>query len=349
MPNSLSSPPPGLLPRLQDYEALWHLSKQIGDGGQGEIYETFPKPNNKHYLHEPQLTTDSQQSLFVTKIIQFDEAMRALQRIIKCYLFVHKQKLLNIYGIYHDANRKRILIVLQRLSHELDTQYLIDSSTIANLRFARPGYLYINSECSIRSFIKQIASQLNTIHERHRIHFDLKPSNIMFNAVTNKWCIIDYDLMKRTKCTSDAVPPNEIRIKQYRGTQSWTSPEMSTRSSGANPSVITNKTDIFSFGLIIIYVMECGYQPCLFEDKDIADVHCKELASSVTWRRDKVYYDKVLRNGNGNSFFQGYVDEMYADYVISDGLRDLLKSMLLFDVQKRLNVSQILKHPWLNP
>jgi len=272
----------------------------------------------------------------------------ALQRIVKIYAFVSKHKLLDIFGIYHDSQNERILIVMQRLSHELSPKYFIDSAESINLRFARPGYIYVNSEDSIKSFIEQIAKQLNKIHSKNRVHFDLKPSNLMFNAIKNEWTIIDFDLMKKTKKQKNENKVRQIEVGHYRGTQSWTSPEMSTRSNAQKPSIITSKSDIFSFGLLILYVIDCGYQPYLLQPEDIQSVHCKELTDSPKWRRDKVYFDKVLRNGNGEKFLQNYLFELKANYLISSGLYNLLKNMLAFDVEKRFNCAQILNHWWLN-
>eukprot|EP01083_Nonionella_stella_P273812 929110_1 len=253
-----STPPPGLLPRYHDFESLWQLSTQVGDGGQGEIFSTYPKPNNKHY--SPIYNNNSQ---FITKIINYISHSATLQRVLKCYLFVEKHKLLNIYGIYNDIKTNRLLIVMQRLSHELNVKYLIDNQTPnqINLRFSRPGYIYINNESSIKLFINQIAKQLDIIHNNNCIHFDLKPENIMYNQLENKWTIIDYDLMKYVSFSNNNN--NGIYINHYRGTQSWTSPEMSTRASITKPSFINYKTDIFSFGLIILYIIDIGFQPYL--------------------------------------------------------------------------------------
>lgn len=123
---------------------------------------------------------------------------------------------------------------------------------------------------------------------------------------------------------------------------------MSTRANSSNPSKITKKSDVFAFGLLILYVIDGGFQPYLLEDEDTKHVHCKELISSSKWRRDKVYFDKLLRNGNGDKYLQNYLFGMKEDGLIPFGLYALLKNMLLFDVSKRFNCAQILNHPWFH-
>ena len=226
---AVSSPPPGLLPRSQDFDSLWYLSSQIGDGGQGQIYTTYPTKNNtKHYDRYQNIGKDSK---YVTKIIQISPQSGARERIVNIYSFLQKSKLLNIYAIYHDQQQKRVLIVMEKLSHVLDEKYLHEhqSHYPFNVRFARPGYIYINIENSLKLFVKQIANQLHIIHFNQRIHFDLKPENVMFNANENKWCIIDYDLMKQIPSDNISklnTTTNTMQLDHYRGTQSWTSPEM---------------------------------------------------------------------------------------------------------------------------
>lgn len=217
-----TSPPPGLLPRFQDFEALWVLASQIGDGGQGEIFETYPTVNNAAYYHR---RDEGNKYRFVTKRIDIGDKKGTLQRIVSTYSFVQKKHLLNIYGIFHDLRDKQVLIVMQRLSHELDAKYFIESPPGINPRFAKPGYIYLNSPHSVKLFVLQIAKQLNAIHAKNRIHFDLKPQNIMFNAAENTWSIIDYDLMKKAKRRNrEGREQRYCEIGHYRGTQSWTSP-----------------------------------------------------------------------------------------------------------------------------
>ena len=62
----------------------------------------------------------------------------------------------------------------------------------------------------------------------------------------------------------------------------------------------------------------------------------------------KVYYDKVMRSGDGDRYLHDYVTDLYLKWRITDGLCDLLQNMLLFDVRKRFNCQQILQHSWLN-
>ena len=59
---------------------------------------------------------------------------------------------------------------------------------------------------------------------------------------------------------------------------------MSVDPKAYRPNIITAKTDIFSFGLIILYVLLKGYQPYLLDDDDIKQYHTV-LVERASWRR----------------------------------------------------------------
>ena len=333
---------------LRDFDASWTLSAEIGHGAQGKIYETLRRTTTttkvlcesgsfSNLRHREARPTQR----FATKII-FVSADRA-ERLAGCYRFAAQSKLLKIYGIYHDAEQRQLRVVMERFAHELSAQCL------SVTRWCRPGMIQLDcpGEGSLRMFAEQITKQLARIHGAKRIHFDVKPQNIMFSAATTRWQLIDYDLMECV-CSDVGGQSDCISVDHYRGTPSWTSPEMSTRGSRERPSRITPKTDIFSLGLVVLFVVEGGDQPFLLRTEDFERVHCKELTRSAKWRRDRVYFDKVLRGGNGNAFLQRHLWALCRRHLISEPLRLLLSGMLQFDVEARFDAEEVLSHCWFS-
>jgi len=248
--------------------------------------------------------------------------------------------MLHIDGVYKYDDDK-LCIVMERLEHKLARE-CVRTTDLCPARFSKPGHIYLNSRAqhSLKLFVTQIARQLSTIHRHHYIHFDIKPENLMFNAVRDRWCIIDFDLMLDT--TKNA---SHVAVDHYRGTQSWTSPEMSTRASVDKPCMVDCKTDIFSFALVIVWIVNGGIQPYLLQARDVENVHCKALIEKASWRRDKVYFDKLLKGGY--AFLVRYLDQLSMRHVITPDLAHLLKHMLHFDAKQRYDIKQVLNHAWL--
>ena len=230
------------LEHIHEYWSTWLCGEKIDGGGQGQICKTYPI-----YCNALSLDHFS----FVTKIIklQNDDMMND---IVNHYRFVRKQGLMNVYGVYHDVYNNNIMIVMEYLQYTLDTRWMI------------------NNDHYLKKFVWQIALQLDIIHKNNGIHLDLKPSNLMKKDNDN-WIIIDFDYM--AICNERAhfdknknVVYDAVKLYNYRGTPGWASPEMTMLldpdyKKNKNKPVITHKSDIFSFGLIILCIITNGYQP----------------------------------------------------------------------------------------
>ena len=84
------------------------------------------------------------------------------------------------------------------------------------------------SETSIKPVVLQILTIIDSIHSKKIIHMDIKPENIIYDNLTDKITIIDFE----GKSTEDYRSPEQILKKP-----------------------ISTKTDIWSIGVSIYYII----------------------------------------------------------------------------------------------
>lgn len=100
-------------------------------------------------------------------------------------------------------------------------------------------------------------------------------------------------------------------LKTYCGSLYFAAPELLSAKPYTGPEV-----DIWSFG-VVLFVLVCGRVP--FDDKSVSNLH------------EKIKKGQVI----------------YPDHLSNDCV-DLMKHMLVVDPIKRLSISQIILHPWMN-
>ncbi|AFY83492.1 AAA family ATPase [Oscillatoria acuminata] len=110
----------------------------------------------------------------------------------------------------------------------------------------------------------QLAQTLGEIHQRHIIHKDIKPSNIIIHPQSLKVQLIDFAIASQlSRETAAAVHPNSLE-----GTLAYMSPEQTGRMNRA----IDYRTDFYSLG-VTFYEMLTGELPYQTEEA-IELVHC---------------------------------------------------------------------------
>lgn len=100
-------------------------------------------------------------------------------------------------------------------------------------------------EADARDITRQLTMALEFIHERHIVHMDIKPQNILL-SVDGKCRLADFGLSRK-------IPPGEI-VQEISGTPEYTAPEI------LDYSPITTAADIWSLGCVV-YVMLTGLSP----------------------------------------------------------------------------------------
>ncbi|KAK8794833.1 hypothetical protein WA158_001814 [Blastocystis sp. Blastoise] len=150
---------------------------------------------------------------------------------------------------------------------------------------------------------KQVASAVAFIHENHVYHRDIKPENIFMDE-NNKPVLGDFGL---SRVIEEKVAPNDFTLC---GTLPFAAPEMFIKN-----SLITNKCDIFSLGLVGYYIMtKCDLAKKLFGDE----------ATCRTYKRNPSYEVEV------NSF-------------LNPILYNLFQKCLSFNPEERPSAADIVK------
>ncbi|MBF0395645.1 MAG: response regulator [Desulfobacterales bacterium] len=127
--------------------------------------------------------------------------------------------------------------------------------------------LFLNSPMDLLQFLNiaiVIVDILAKIHQKHIIHKDINPANIVFNPKTGQLKIIDFGISTElSKETPELFNPNVIE-----GTLSYISPEQTGRINRP----IDYRTDFYSLG-VMFYELLTGEIPFKTDDK-MEMIHC---------------------------------------------------------------------------
>lgn len=173
-----------------------------------------------------------------------------------------------------------------------------------------------------RSIINQLITGLSYLHERGIVHRDLKPENILLSITKGP--------------QQEPWGPNEANVEvkiadfglaKFLGEVQFTNTLCGTPAYVA-PEVLANQLerkynkacDMWSVG-VLMYVCLCGFPP--FSD-DLGPPSMREQ----------------ILNGK-YAFYSPYWDD------IGDIVLDLISRLLVVDPVQRLNVSEMMSHPWL--
>ncbi|OBT93078.1 hypothetical protein VE01_09015 [Pseudogymnoascus verrucosus] len=206
-----------------------------------------------------------------------------------------------------------------------------------------------------KGMLKSALAGLAALHEKNIAHNDIKPNNIL----------LDYektgDTFSVTKVQiSDLEDALILPLGKYLrdglcGNQLWRSPESwARRAAQGTPS------DIFSFGIVCIFVM---LNNMFFRVSD------SELAASNSWRyilrrhisffgEEDGFQGLLQWIGEENPFFERLITlagtfnaaeprKPFATWHFVDaGFRDLVGKMTVLDPAGRITAAQALEHPW---
>lgn len=117
----------------------------------------------------------------------------------------------------------------------------------------------------------QIVSAVADIHERHVVHKDLKPENVLVHPATGEVKITDFGIAAMLPCQS----PESGRIGRIEGSLPYMAPEQTGRMNRA----VDQRSDLYALG-ITFYQMLTGKLP--FQAADPLEwVHCHIARSPV--------------------------------------------------------------------
>jgi serine/threonine-protein kinase len=231
--------------RIAHYEVL----AVIGRGGMGEVYRA----------RDSKLKRDVALKTLSAEFAADAERVARLEREATVIAALNHPHIAAIYGIEDHDTRK--VLVLE----------LVDGQTLAD-RMHR-GPLRIEPALQIAL---QIASAIESAHDRGVVHRDLKPDNIAFTS-DGHVKVLDFGLAKnvtpagRDQATAMAAH-TELGITS--GTAPYMSPEQ------ARGEDTDRQTDIWAFG-VTLYEMLTGISP--FERKSSTETLARVLEAEPDW------------------------------------------------------------------
>jgi len=147
------------------------------------------------------------------------------------------------------------------------------------------------------------------------------------------WRVIDFSLRTRFNVNKG------YSLNSWRGTIGWTPPECVVNNGSNNK--IYPQFDVWCIGLVILY-MVIGQNP--FE---LTLEECKQNKLYSLEAGKKYWFHQKLLKFNENNQWSHYLNFLHKKNKISLDLLDLLLNhMLVFDVKKRSNSKNVLKHKW---
>ena len=164
------------------------------------------------------------------------------------------------------------------------------------------------SEKEAADTIRPIVDAIRYCHEHGIIHRDLKPENLLYETKDDASVIKISDFG-----LARFLPTNAFATTAW-GTPGYVAPEI-LRGKGYGGSV-----DVWSIG-VTLYILLWGFPP--FYNEDNAQLF------------------EEIKNGEFE-FPSPYWDD------ISDMAKELIKNILVVEPSKRLDIEDILAHPWIN-
>jgi Tol biopolymer transport system component len=231
--------------RIAHYEVLG----VIGRGGMGEVYRA----------RDSKLKRDVALKTLSAEFAADAERVARLEREATVIAALNHPHIGAIHGIEdHDGGK---VLVLE----------LVDGQTLADRLRRAP----LRIEPALRTAL-QIASAIESAHDRGVIHRDLKPDNIAFTR-DGHVKVLDFGLAKSVapaerNQTTATVAHTEL------GTTSGTAPYMSPEQARGEPT--DRQTDIWAFG-VTLYEMLTGISP--FERKSSTETLARVLEAEPDW------------------------------------------------------------------
>ena len=123
-------------------------------------------------------------------------------------------------------------------------------------------------------------------------------------------------------------------MESFVGTIGYAAPEIDPFTDSECPSKVSYKADIWSFGVVILYLIN-GYN--IFDIKPKEDDDGQDIDTNKY-----IEYKKKLMNCD---WINSHLMNLYLNNKINFYLYDLLSQCLEYDVNKRLSAREILQHP----
>lgn len=190
------------------------------------------------------------------------------------------------------------------------------SDTYMILEYYSGGELYDTiikknkfNENESKCIMSQLFSVVAFLHSKNIVHRDIKPENILFESSTrpNHIRLVDFGLSD----TADHSVSLKAKVGTLVVTAYYVAPEVLDRN-------YNNKCDVWSCG-VILYILLCGYPP--FKGRNDAEIISNAKKLKYSFEGEEWRY-------------------------VSVAAKDLIRKILMIDMNKRISAAEALQHVW---
>jgi len=248
-----------------------------------------------------------------------------------------RSKVLKEIEIYHLCRGQKNIIQLIEFFDEEHHFYLVFEKISGGslLEHIQKRVEFTEAEASM--IIKDITKAIKHLHQQGIAHRDIKPDNVLC-LNTNSPCpvkLCDFDL-----CSSVSIEVSTPQLLTPVGSLEYMAPEVVNTFiiddyDDEEEEVYYNKScDLWSLG-ILMYILLCGYPPfsgnCSLDcgwEKGESCLLCQQMLLSKIKTEDVTFPEQEWQS-------------------ISIEAKDLIQCLLNKEYSLRLDVCQVLEHPWV--
>ncbi|KAK4115574.1 kinase-like protein [Canariomyces notabilis] len=259
-----------------------------------------------------------------------------------------------------------IISLQKHVEHSSHVRTAVDSIPerhILVFPYLEKGLLHVDisalSSVAKKAIIRDALTGLADLHDKHIIHTDIKPTNIMVNSFHQDngdlgWCNVQI-----TDLESAVILPPKAKglTDRLSGNHFWRSPEAWARGIQNTP------LDIYSFAIVAIF----AWTGRMVFYSDEANRASPEEQAHLILRRHLSFFASEMEDfegfiayhgGDGNPFVGRLKDLLYTFseeeprlpfgrwQQVDPGFRDLICKMTCMDPLRRIAARQALEHPW---
>ncbi|PKX93466.1 putative calcium/calmodulin dependent protein kinase [Aspergillus novofumigatus IBT 16806] len=250
---------------------------------------------------------------------------------------------------------------IERIKPQLpESRYIrLPCDTIPGHRILVYKYLTDNF-LHLKKILKNCLLGIAELHERHIVHLDIKPDNVLVGCRQDEQGLIIEDIQIIDFENAAYIPKGRCIKGMLAGNDNWRSPEAHFKGELNKP------TDIFSFGIVCIYAV-LGHV-ILGPDDDFRTHEMQGVFPAIIRLQRQVSYfgdhdgvNGLLRHLQDDEsscqvlkmLWDGRTDEdipykSFSEWpeVVDPAFEDLIRGLTNLNPTKRLTARQALEHPW---